>query len=102
MKGGLLSCIDENNLMVSWVSELKILNAENSPACLRQRLCQTKNNAELEEMFRALRLRHTALHQDMPTMIIADNCCVIRGPVEQGFGAPAPHIGLDVYHLIGR
>ncbi len=103
MKGGILTCIDENNCIDSWVRQFRasvILTMTYLLTLRRQRLCQSQANAELEELLRGIYNRHVDLELPMPEMFVADNCCHVRNAIQKIF--PGAHVCLDVFHLLGR
>lgn len=82
IKGGILTVLNEGNEIISW------------------RFCQTRANAEITELLLGLKHRHNVLGLPQPKMIIADNCCHIRGAVASAM--PETEAKLDVWHFSAR
>ncbi|KAG2085011.1 uncharacterized protein F5147DRAFT_782255 [Suillus discolor] len=82
IKGGILTVLNEGNEIISW------------------RFCQTRTNAEIAELLLGLKHRHDVLGLPQPKMMVADNCCHIRGAVASAM--PETEAKLDVWHFSAR
>ncbi|KAG0692816.1 hypothetical protein DFH29DRAFT_1043843 [Suillus ampliporus] len=82
LKGGLLSVLNEDNQIMSW------------------RFCQSQTNAEITEVLQGLKNRHDILDVPQPKMMVADNCCQVRGAVTSAM--PMTESKLDVWHFSAR
>ncbi|KAJ7277282.1 hypothetical protein C8J57DRAFT_1713702 [Mycena rebaudengoi] len=80
MKGGILSILNEANLIISW------------------RFCQSGSATEIMELLEGLKARLDHLGADDPEMVTVDNCCAIRKKILEVF--PQLKILLDVYHFL--
>ncbi|KAG1776098.1 hypothetical protein EV702DRAFT_1269133 [Suillus placidus] len=79
IKGGILTVLNEGNEIISW------------------RFCQTRTNAEIAELLLGLKHHHDVLGLPQPKMVVADNCCHIRGAVASAM--PETEAKLDVWHF---
>ncbi|KAG2744928.1 hypothetical protein P692DRAFT_201683590, partial [Suillus brevipes Sb2] len=79
IKGGILTVLNEGNEIISW------------------RFCQTRTNTEIAELLLGLKHRHDVLGLPQPKMVVADNCCHIRGAVASAM--PETEAKLDVWHF---
>ncbi|KAG0692104.1 hypothetical protein DFH29DRAFT_883083, partial [Suillus ampliporus] len=82
LKGGLLSVLNEDNQIMSW------------------HFCQSRTNAEITEVLQGLKNRHDILDVPQPKMMVADNCCQVRGMVTSAM--PMTESKLDVWHFSAR
>ncbi|KAF8995281.1 hypothetical protein BDZ89DRAFT_1001453 [Hymenopellis radicata] len=82
LKGGIVSFLNEKNEIVGW------------------RICMTQANTELQEMLAGLKRRCDLLRVAYPEMLIADNCCHVRGSVIKVI--PSIKVAQDIWHLLMR
>ncbi|KAF8054908.1 hypothetical protein FPV67DRAFT_1681291 [Lyophyllum atratum] len=82
MKGGIFSILNEKNEIICW------------------RLCQTASAGEMREVLKGIVERYRILGIDLPEMLVADNCCTVRGSALQVM--PLVKVLLDVYHFLMR
>ncbi|KAF9019632.1 hypothetical protein BDZ89DRAFT_1164575 [Hymenopellis radicata] len=64
------------------------------------RICMTQANTELQEMLAGLKRRCDLLRVAYPEMLIADNCCHVRGSVIKVI--PSIKVAQDIWHLLMR
>lgn len=97
----LLSVINEYTEIMNWVRTMPA-----SCLCSQkfddpfQRLCPTRENAEITEVLEGLHVRHEKAGVEQPVTVTADNCCQIRAAVEAGM--PGVIVVLDVFHFVSR
>ena len=60
----------------------------------------TQANTELQEMLAGLKRRCDLLRVAYPEMLIADNCCHVRGSVIKVI--PSIKVAQDIWHLLMR
>ncbi|KAJ7027842.1 hypothetical protein C8F04DRAFT_1266630 [Mycena alexandri] len=82
MKGGILSIVNEINLIISW------------------RFCQSGAAAEIVEQLEGLKARFDFLNIDYPISVTVDNCCTVANKIHSVWAAIK--VLLDVYHFIMR
>ncbi|KAJ7157998.1 hypothetical protein C8R43DRAFT_1180381 [Mycena crocata] len=82
MKGGILSILNENNIIISW------------------RFCQSGSATEIVELLEGLKARLELLGVPLPEMVTVDNCCTVGNKIRDVL--PLIKVLLDVYHFIMR
>ncbi|KAJ7124769.1 hypothetical protein C8R43DRAFT_1135450 [Mycena crocata] len=82
MKGGILSVLNEVNLIIAW------------------RFCQSGAAAEIVELLEGLKVRLELLGVSAPEMVTVDNCCTVGNKIRDVFADIK--VLLDVYHFMMR
>ncbi|KAI6030973.1 hypothetical protein EDC04DRAFT_2572146, partial [Pisolithus marmoratus] len=93
LKGGILSVLNEDNQIVSWVSTIPSTSHTS-------RFCQSKSNAEITEVLMGLKRCTELLGKTAPEMIVSDNCCAVWSALLVVF--PQVDSIQDVWHFIAR
>ncbi|KAI0658951.1 hypothetical protein C8Q70DRAFT_899100, partial [Cubamyces menziesii] len=91
-KGGIETVLNEQNLIIAWVSVLPRLSV--------RRFCNTQANSELEEILIGLKRRFALLGVANPEMAVVDNCCHVKNAIKHVF--PDIAVCLDVWHFMMR
>ncbi|KAL1658404.1 hypothetical protein GGF50DRAFT_120901 [Schizophyllum commune] len=82
LKGGVLSALTDDGLILTW------------------RFCISGSFKEMSEMLVGYRMRCEALGTDPPALSVVDNCCTVGAHIKEVF--PDTHVCLDVWHFLMR
>ena len=96
LKGGLLSAINEDQEIVTFV-RFDLDEVAHSLRAFNQRLCQTQAAAELTEMLESYVRRCEVLGVASPEQFVVDNCCAFRNAIAKAM--PNAVVVLDVWHF---
>jgi hypothetical protein len=99
MKGGILSAINEWNLIIVWVCIVGMLWPDISDPKM-QRLCQSSSPVEAQELLEGLKQRCIKLDVPKSEMAVVDNCCMVCNQINNVM--LDLKVVLNVYHFIVR